>query len=76
MAHWRGDCAHQMAPWRGDCGVRGFKAGARYPVSKMTVNFCLGVPMPTSIKYCVPFLFTTGMRSTCPRRHAPTNKFT
>ena len=48
----------------GSCGGR---AGGRDgdPVSKMTVNFCLGVPMPTSMKYCVPFWFTTGMRSTC-----------
>mmetsp|Transcript_68515 Transcript_68515/g.142836 ORF Transcript_68515/g.142836 Transcript_68515/m.142836 type:complete len:330 (+) Transcript_68515:233-1222(+) len=38
------------------------------PVSKMTVNFCLGVPTPTSMKYCVPFLLKIGIWSTCVRR--------
>lgn len=37
-------------------------------MSKMTVNFCLGVPTPTSMKYCVPFLLKIGIWSTCVRR--------
>ena len=37
------------------------------PVSKMTVKGCRGVPTPTSMKYCVPFLLKMGIWSTCVR---------
>ena len=35
------------------------------PVSKMTVKGWRGVPTPTSMKYCVPFLLKMGIWSTC-----------
>ena len=34
------------------------------PVSKITVKGCCGVPIVTSMKYCVPCLLTMGIRST------------